>query len=94
MKEQINVGCVCKSRFPCPPSPVFLQNDRSHPILLSSESTRYNHMVDDESVTLVEGIELSPAGGGISSLSSSNSDATKRQKVGGRMRGGSVLCRS
>ena len=45
-------------------------------------------MGDDKFVTLIEGIELSPAGGGISSLSSSNSDATKRQKVGGRMRGG------
>jgi hypothetical protein len=45
-------------------------------------------MGDDESVTLFEGIELFPAGGGISSLSSSNSDATKRQKVGGRIRGG------
>ena len=45
-------------------------------------------MGDDKSVTLIEGIELSPTGGGISSLSSSNSDATRRQKVGGRMRGG------
>ena len=45
-------------------------------------------MGDNKSVTLIEGIELSPVGGGISSLSSSNSDATKSQKVGGRMRGG------
>ena len=58
-----------------------MQNDRSHPISLSSESTRDNLWGDNESVALV-GIELSPAGGGISSLSSSNLCSSKRQRMG------------
>ncbi len=65
-----------------------MQNDSSHLISLSSESTRDNLCGDDESVALV-GIELSPAGGGggISSLSSSYSCSSKRQ-MSGRLRGG------
>jgi hypothetical protein len=64
-----------------------LQNNRSHPISLSSESTRDNLWGNDESVALV-GIELSPGGsrGGISSLSSSNSCSSKRPRIG-RLRG-------
>ena len=64
-----------------------MQNDCSHLISLSSESTRDNLCGDDESVALV-GIELSPAGGGggISSLSSSNSYSSKRPRIG-RLRG-------
>jgi len=55
-----------------------LQNDCSHLISLSSESTRDNLCGDDESVALV-GIELSLAvgGGGISSLSSSYSYSSR-----------------
>ena len=65
-----------------------MQNDCSHLISLSSESTRDNLSGDDESVALV-GIDLSPAGGGggISSLSSSYSCSSKRQRSG-RLRGG------
>ena len=63
-----------------------MQNDCSHLISLSSESTRGNLFGDDESVALV-GIELSPAGGGgMSSLSSSNSCLPKRPRIG-RLRG-------
>ena len=71
---------------PCSPL-LFLQNDRSHSISLSSESTRDTNLCgDDESVAVV-GIELSPAnGGGISSLSSSNSYSSKRPRIG-RLRG-------
>ncbi len=75
---------------PCPPPPVFLQNDRSRPISLSSESTRDNLLWDDESVALV-GIELSPAsGGGINSLSSSYSCSSKRPRIG-RLRGSQFI---
>ena len=64
-----------------------MQNDCSHLISLSSESTRDNLCGDDESVALV-GIELSPAGGGgISSLSFSYSCSSKRPRIG-RLRGG------
>ena len=70
MTDSIDVSLVS----PCPHPPAFLQNDCSHPISLSSESTRAYLWGDNESVALVD-IELSPAGGrgGISSLSSSNS---------------------
>ena len=66
-----------------------MQNNCSHLISLSSESTRDNLCGDDKSVALV-GIELSPAGGrggGISSLSSSYSCSSKRPRIG-RLRGG------
>ncbi len=64
-----------------------MQNNLSHPISLSSESTRDNLCGDDESVALV-GIQLSPAvGGGISSLSSSYLCSSKRSRIG-RLRGG------
>jgi hypothetical protein len=67
-----------------------VQNDLSHPISLSSESTRDNHCRDNESVALV-GIEWSPAGdGGISSLSSSYSCSSKRPRIG-RLRGGPFI---
>jgi hypothetical protein len=70
MTDSIDVSLVS----PCPHPPVFLQNDCSHPISLSSESTRAYLWGDNESVALVD-IELSPTGGrgGISSLRSSNS---------------------
>ncbi len=65
-----------------------MQNNRTHPVSLSSESTRDNLCGDNESVALAVGIEFSPAGGGggISSLSSSNSCSSKRPRLG-RLRG-------
>ncbi len=84
MKAQIYAVPWCKFSITLSP-PLLFANDRSHPISLSSESTRDNHWGDNESVALV-GIELSPAGGGIRSLSSSNLCLSKRQRMG-RVRG-------
>ena len=68
-----------------------MQNDLSHPISLSSESTRDNLCRYNESVALVLGIELSPAGDGrINSLSSSYSCSSKRPRIG-RLRGGPFI---
>jgi len=68
--------CWCKYHLVPPPS--FFAKRLFSPIPLSSESTRDNLWRDNKSVALV-GIELSPPGGGISSLSS-NSSLSKRQK--------------
>jgi hypothetical protein len=63
-----------------------LQNDRSHPISLSSESTRDTLWGNNKSVALV-GIQLSSTkGDGISSLSSTNLCSSKRPRLG-RLRG-------
>ena len=62
MQAQVNAVCWCKFSITLSPPSAFLQNDRSHPISLSSESTWGNLWGNNESVALV-GIELSPAGG-------------------------------
>ena len=85
MEALINAVFWFKLGITLSPPPRFLQNDHSHPISLSSGSTRDNLSGDGKSVALVR-IELSPAGGDISSLSSSNLCSSKRQKMG-RVRG-------
>ncbi len=88
---RVNMVCWCKFSITLFPPPAFLQNNCSHSISLSSESTRDTNLCGDNESVAVVGIELSPTnGGGIISLSSSNSFSSKRPRIG-RLRGSPII---